>query len=121
MRYFVSFLLVALVSGCQYQRSFLNMNSDSGAPFLGMQLSVDASDTNKEPVSGQEAIQLVSAETMASVSTLKTETARAQSPDRASSDSAKVLFTPGVFPTPLATIETNENPLTAAGRQLASF
>ncbi|MCH2203450.1 MAG: hypothetical protein MK102_15900 [Fuerstiella sp.] len=121
MRYFVSFLLVALVSGCQYQRSFLNMNSDSGAPFLGMQLSVDARDINKEPVTGQEAIRLVSADTTVSVSTLKTDTARAQSPERVPADSEKSRFMPGVFPTPLATIEASENPLTAAGRQLASF
>ena len=89
--------------------------------FLGMQLSVDARDINKEPVTGQEAIQLVSADTTVSVSTLKTDTARAQSPERVPADSEKSRFMPGVFPTPLATIEASENPLTAAGRQLASF
>ena len=38
------FLLLTVLSGCQYERSTMNINSDSGIPFLGLQLSVDARD-----------------------------------------------------------------------------
>ncbi|MCH2209674.1 MAG: hypothetical protein MK110_00110 [Fuerstiella sp.] len=129
MRYFVSLLLIALLSGCQYNRSFLNMNSDSGVPFLGMQLSVDAGDTNRKHISRQLAVRPVSTDTttsestqkMASVLTQKTKTARAQSPDRFSPDSMKPLLTSGEYRNPLVTAESGENPLMATGRRLVSF
>lgn len=35
-------LLLMVSTGCQHARSFLHMNSDSPAPFLGLELSVDA-------------------------------------------------------------------------------
>ena len=38
------FVLLTVLSGCQYERSIMNINSDSGIPFLGLQLSVDARD-----------------------------------------------------------------------------
>jgi hypothetical protein len=43
------------LAGCQYDRSFMRMDSNSGIPFLGLQLSVDASDVQstrdqEEPV-----------------------------------------------------------------------
>jgi hypothetical protein len=40
--------LSAVLTGCQYDRSFLQLNSDSGVPFLGLQLSVDASDAQQD-------------------------------------------------------------------------
>jgi hypothetical protein len=40
-------LLLMLFTGCQQARSFLHMNSDSPAPFLGFELAVDASDVQQ--------------------------------------------------------------------------
>lgn len=40
-------LLLILFTGCQQARSFLHMNSDSPAPFLGFELAVDASDVQQ--------------------------------------------------------------------------
>lgn len=34
-------------SGCQYDRSFMQLDSNSGAPFFGLQWSVDARDTQR--------------------------------------------------------------------------
>jgi len=34
--------VLLMVTGCEYDRSFLRMNSDSGVPFLGLQLLVDS-------------------------------------------------------------------------------
>ena len=38
--------LMLLLTGCQHARSFLNMNSNSSSPFVGLELSVDARDAN---------------------------------------------------------------------------
>ena len=46
MRRFNILVLMCLLSGCQHARSFLNMNSDSSSPFLGLELSVDAGNTD---------------------------------------------------------------------------
>ncbi len=35
-------LFVPLLSGCQYDRSFMHMDSNSGVPFFGLQLAVDS-------------------------------------------------------------------------------
>lgn len=35
-------LLLVTASGCEQARSFMQMDSNSGSPFLGLQLSVDA-------------------------------------------------------------------------------
>ena len=35
-------------SGCQHARSFLQMDSNSSVPFLGLQLSVDAGDAQQQ-------------------------------------------------------------------------
>ena len=35
-------LLIPLLSGCQYDRSFMHMDSNSGVPFFGLQLAVDS-------------------------------------------------------------------------------
>lgn len=37
-----------LFAGCQQTRSFLQMDSNSSSPFLGLQLSVDARDTQQK-------------------------------------------------------------------------
>ena len=49
------FVLLAVLSGCQYERSTMNINSDSGIPFLGLQLSVDARDAVLP--SGRDSVQ----------------------------------------------------------------
>ena len=119
MRLIASFLLMTLLTGCQYDRSFLNMNSDSGIPFLGLQMAVDASDSRKD--SAREPIKLVSNEPSESVLTLKAKTTRAQSPKWTSVSVPAALSTPGAFPNPMSTIEVDEHPLTAVGRRLAAF
>lgn len=35
-------LLACALTGCEHARSFMQMDSNSGSPFLGLQLSVDA-------------------------------------------------------------------------------
>ena len=49
------FVLLTVLSGCQYERSMMNINSDSGIPFLGLQLSVDTHDTVLP--SGRDSVQ----------------------------------------------------------------
>ena len=49
------FVLLTVLSGCQYERSTMNINSDSGIPFLGLQLSVDARDAVLP--SGRDSVQ----------------------------------------------------------------
>lgn len=49
MRILLCCLFTAVLSGCQHGQSMFQMNSDSGAPFLGLQLSVDA--TNSQSAS----------------------------------------------------------------------
>ncbi len=51
MRCAVVLLVTVFLTGCRYERSFLQMNSDSGVPFLGLQLSVDARDARMLPAS----------------------------------------------------------------------
>ena len=46
MRHLSILFLTLFLTGCQHARSFLNMNSNSSSPFLGLELSVDARDTN---------------------------------------------------------------------------
>ncbi len=38
--------VITSAAGCQHARSFLHMNSDSPSPFMGLELSVDASDAS---------------------------------------------------------------------------
>ena len=119
MCFFASVLLVPLITGCQYDRSFLNMNSDSGAPFFGLQLSVDASDVQQH--SPEDRIRLVSGESAESVPTMKTETTRAQSPAW-ESVAVPVLFSESTtFPDPQLTVAVTEHPFTTVGRRLAAF
>ncbi len=35
-------LMLLCLSGCKYERSFMNMDSNSGSPFFGLQLAVDS-------------------------------------------------------------------------------
>jgi len=42
MRICAFLICVTVLTGCQYERSFMNIDSNSGIPFLGLQLSVDA-------------------------------------------------------------------------------
>ncbi len=117
MRFSVSFLLLTLLCGCQYDRSFLNMDSNSGVPFLGLQMSVDASDAQQQE--SEDTIQLVSSEADEPVLTRKADTARAQSPDWAFLTPAS--DPPAEFPNPLDDVDESEHPLTAIGHRLAAF
>ena len=38
----ITALFLVTASGCEQARSFMQMDSNSGSPFLGLQLSVDA-------------------------------------------------------------------------------
>lgn len=121
MRFVACFLMVTLLAGCKYDRSFLNMNSDSGSPFLGVQLSVDATDSQAVPAN--ESVQLVSGRPVESVLTRRTETARAQSPEWTTASGSAASVVPAGFPSSraLGTIADDEHPLLAVGRQLAAF
>ena len=61
MRLFASVLLMTALVGCKHDRSFMNMNSDSGIPFLGLQLSVDARDVQPDR-SRDRAVQVAAVE-----------------------------------------------------------
>ncbi len=37
-----AFLVTSSLAGCQYDRSFMNIDSNSGSPFFGLQLAVDS-------------------------------------------------------------------------------
>ena len=43
----VSVLTCVCAAGCQHARSFLQMDGNSNVPFLGLQLSVDAGDSQR--------------------------------------------------------------------------
>ena len=55
MRLIVLALWTTLPSGCKYDRSFMNINSDSGVPFLGLQWSVDAGESQRR-LSGYDSV-----------------------------------------------------------------
>ena len=57
-------LLTVLFMGCEYDRSFLQMSSDSGSPFMGLQLRVDARDSsaNKHEEADSERITIARVE-----------------------------------------------------------
>ena len=38
----ILFLLIPLLAGCKYNRSFMQMDSNSGSPFFGLQFAVDS-------------------------------------------------------------------------------
>ena len=119
MRFVVCFLLVTLLAGCKYDRSFLNKNSDRGSPFLGLQWSVDAGASQADAAS--EATQLVSRQPAESVLEMRTGTTRAQSPEWASAGMPAVSAKSGEFSNSLGAVEADEHPLTAVGRRLAAF
>jgi len=121
MRLLCSFLLVTLLTGCQYHRSFLNMNSDSGVPFLGLQMSVDASDAQQDDASADASVQLVSSNDQESSLLLTSEMMRAQSPEWASSAPSTASTTPANFLSPILDVSEDEDPLTAVGRRLTAF
>ena len=119
MRFATCCVLVFVLTGCQYDRSFLNMNSNNGSPFLGLQLSVDAGET--QTGSAEEPIQLVCSQPADSVLTLRTETARAQSSKWLTTSVPATSSRTGVFPNLLGMVEADENPLNAIGHRLAAF
>jgi hypothetical protein len=64
IRSLTGLLIVVALSGCQYDRSFLQMSSDSGSPFLGLQLRVDARDSAKQKaVPDADRVQIARADT----------------------------------------------------------
>ncbi|MEZ6059588.1 MAG: hypothetical protein R3C19_04430 [Planctomycetaceae bacterium] len=54
----ISISFIALFAGCEYDRAFMQMDSNSGSPFLGWQLRVDASDRRRNTVSDSDRIRL---------------------------------------------------------------
>ena len=42
MRLIMMTLLMASLGGCNYDRSFMSIDSDSGVPFMGLQLEVNS-------------------------------------------------------------------------------
>lgn len=50
------------MTGCQHARSFLHMNSDSPSPFLGLELSVDATDSQIKARSELQTTAIVASE-----------------------------------------------------------
>jgi hypothetical protein len=71
------FVLLTVLPGCQYERSTMNVNSDSGIPFLGLQLSVDARDAVLP--SGTDSVQ--QAVVNPAIDAFRDVTLRAQSTD----------------------------------------
>ena len=45
MKRFLILIVFCTIPGCQQARSFLHMDSNSPTPFMGLELSVDASDS----------------------------------------------------------------------------
>ena len=121
MRLLSSFVLLTLLSGCQYDRSFLNMNSDSGVPFLGLQMSVDASDAQQKNRSADASVQQAAGSEHESSFRLTSETMRAQSPEWASSAPSTASTTPVNFLSPILDVSEDEDPLTTVGRRLTAF
>ena len=121
MRLFSSLLLFILLTGCQYDRSFLNMNSDNGVPFLGLQMSVDASDAQQKNKAEDASIQRASGTEHESLFLLTSEIMRAQSPEWASSASSTASMTPENFLSPILDVSEDADPLTTVGRRLTAF
>lgn len=80
MRSVVCILFLTILSGCEYERSFMNLNSDSGVPFLGLQMSVDARDFGGNPSDDKASVTTVAMSTNRPPIPIQTESARAQSP-----------------------------------------
>ncbi len=80
MRSIVCILFLTILSGCEYERSFMNLNSDSGVPFLGLQMSVDARDFGGKPSDDEDFVTTVAMSTDRPRIPIQTESARAQSP-----------------------------------------
>ena len=49
-------LILLSLTGCKYDRSFMNMDSNSGSPFFGLQLAVDSG--SRPPGSGERAVNM---------------------------------------------------------------
>ncbi len=58
MRLLISFVFVASLAGCQYDRSFMQMDSNNGSPFMGLQLRVDASDRQADDAGEKDRVDL---------------------------------------------------------------
>ena len=48
-RILLSIVLIPTLAGCRYDRSFMQMDSNSGIPFLGLQLAVDSGSRPRDP------------------------------------------------------------------------
>lgn len=52
---FLSLAIVSLIVGCKYDGSFLQMDSNSGVPFFGLQLAVDSGSRPPKSASAEKA------------------------------------------------------------------
>ncbi|MEQ9408061.1 MAG: hypothetical protein RIK87_10065 [Fuerstiella sp.] len=65
MKYLGIMISLCLLTGCQQTRSFLQMDSNSSSPFLGLELSVDAGNPASSPrPSGRTAQDQLSVKTV---------------------------------------------------------
>jgi hypothetical protein len=67
-------VFLLLPTGCQRARSFLQMDSNSRSPFLGLSLSVDARDTQTPLPDGREPADLATTASTSSSETSSTVT-----------------------------------------------
>jgi hypothetical protein len=121
MRLLSSLVLFILLTGCQYDRSFLNMNSDNGVPFLGLQMSVDASESSQKNKAEDVPVHWAAGSEDESSFLLASEIMRAQSPEWASSASSTASMTPENFLSPILDVSEDADPLTTVGRRLTAF
>jgi len=118
MRSIVCILFLTILSGCEYERSFMNLNSDSGVPFMGLQLSVDARDFSRQPAPDNESLTTVAMTTHHPEIPSHPESTRAQSPQWLSipAGPSNAIQTGNS-----RTIPANEDPMAEIERRLSAF
>jgi len=118
MRSVVCILFLTILSGCEYERSFLNLNSDSGVPFLGLQMSVDARDFGGKASDEEDSVRMVSVSTSRPQIPVQAASARAQSPQWVSIPAS--LSNTGQ-PQQFRTETRDEDPIAEIERRLSAF
>jgi hypothetical protein len=116
MRSIVCILFLTILSGCKYERSFMNLNSDSGVPFLGLQMSVDARDSSRK--SSDHSVITVAMSADRAQIPIQAESARAQSPQWVSipASPSNAGHTQQV-----RTVSADEDPIAEIERRLSAF
>ena len=116
MRSIVCILFLTILSGCEYERSFMNLNSDSGVPFLGLQMSVDARNFNPSPSDGSMTTVAMSADRPQIP--MQAESARAQSPQWVSIPASPSNVSSAQNS---HTVPADEDPIAEIERRLSAF